>query len=168
MEILNRYFAPFAAFLVLSAIYFSKPDAHTTWLSLGMLAFAIAANLWISRRAYRYIAWTKYLRGGLVWINYLLCIPLVYLLGGWWGPMWLLFLMAPATAALHGKWIETVSVAVASAATLLAIYWFRGLEGDFAWGQAGVHAVFIVFFSLFVHALAEAVVRFRDAAFGRS
>src|SRR5579864_9428855 len=101
MEILNRFFGPFAACLVLAALYFSQPDPSTKWLSLGMLAFAIASNLWISRRAYRYIHLTKYLRGSLVWINYLTCVPLVYLLGGFWGPMWLLFLMAPATAALH-------------------------------------------------------------------
>lgn len=164
MHLLNLYFSPFAALMVVSALAFSQPDPATVRWALAVLAAAVLANFIVSRYAYRFIRWTRTLRLGLIGINYLWSVPLVYLLGGYWGPMWLLFLMAPATAALSLSRLGTWLAALASAATLLLIYWLRGLEGEFAWGQAAVHAVFIVFFSLFVHALAQVAVRLRDAA----
>jgi len=166
MEILNRYFSPFATGLVLSALYFSNPDPGTRWLSLTMLALALGTNHFLGRRSYRHVRWTQQLRTAQVWVNLVTSAPLVYLLGPFWAPMWLLFLMAPASAALIGGRLQTLFVACASAATLLGIYALRGLEGSFFWGMASVHAAFIVFFSLFVNALAQTAVQIRDAALG--
>ncbi|MBI4051569.1 MAG: hypothetical protein HY400_03595 [Elusimicrobia bacterium] len=162
MQFLNSYFTPFAAFLVLSALYFSAPDPWTIWLSVGVLMLSGGINYWFSKNTYRYIYWTKTLRWLQVWLNFIWSVPLFYLLGGWWAPMWLLFLMAPATAALYEGRRSTFLTAFCSSSTLLLLYKLRGLEGGMAWGQALVHSAFIIFFSLFVHSLSQMALRLRS------
>ena len=63
MHMLNRYFAPFALFLILSAIWFSEPEPRDYKLSLAILAVSAAVNWWLDRNAYRFMAWSRRLRG---------------------------------------------------------------------------------------------------------
>ncbi|MFA6004813.1 MAG: hypothetical protein WC881_12195 [Elusimicrobiota bacterium] len=177
MQMLNRYFAPFALLLILSAIYFSTPDPENvrlTWqtykAAFAILALSVLVNMWISKNTYHYIHWARQLKVLQVWLNYFWAIPLVYLLLPFWGPMWLLFVMAPATAALYWRRWQTLATALVSSTTLLVIYHQRGaFEAGFAEGMAGmayVHALFIVVISLFIHGLAETALRLRDARVG--
>lgn len=163
MQMLNRYFTPFALILILSAVYFNEPEPRDTKLSLAILAASILVNWWFSANTYRFIRWSKQMRILQVWLNFVWSVPLVYLLVPYWGPMWLLFVMAPVTAALYmGRW-QTFATAVVSSATLLMVYYFRNpLEGA-ALGMACVHASFILVFSLFIHSLAQTALRLRDA-----
>ena len=163
MQMLNRYFTPFALILILSAIYFSEPEPRDSKMSLGILALSIVVNWWLSANTYRYSRWAKSMRVVQIWINYVWAAPLAYLLVPYWAPMWLLFLMPPVTAALYMTWASTLGVSVVSAGTMLLVYYFRNpLEGP-ALGRACVHASFILLFSLFVHSLAQAALRLRDA-----
>lgn len=164
MNLLNRFFTPFAAILILSAVWFGAPERAAVRWSVGVWLVSIGVNWWLSRNIYRFVGWAPYLRGLQVWLNFVWAVPLFWLLQGFWGPMWLLFVMAPVTAAITQGWGQTLFTACASAATMLVLYWLRGLEGDAAWGMAGVHAVFIVIFSLFVNTLAETALRLRDMA----
>lgn len=161
MRLINRFFGPFAALLILSAVYFSSPDAAVVRASVGILAVSFLVNAWLARNSYRYIHWTQFLRHAQIWLDYLWAVPLVWLLGGWWAPMWLLFIMPPVTAAMVGGFLETLGTAAVSSLTLLALYWLRGLEGEYAWGMALVHAAFIPVISLFVHSLAQTTLRGR-------
>ncbi len=78
--------------------------------------------------------------------------------------MWLLFVMAPVTAALYFSFWQTLATALAASATMLGIYYYRGVfDGGPAAGMAFVEGVFIVIFSLFVHGLAQTALRLRDA-----
>lgn len=167
MNLLNRYFTPFAALLILSAIFFSEPDRATIFLAIGVWVVSILVNWWITANIYHFIQWTGRLKILQVWLNYVWALPLFYLLHGFWAPMWLLFVMTPVTAALYqGKW-QTLSAALVSAGSMLALYWLRshavGLDlGPVLWATAAVQAAFIVIFSLFIHALAETALRLRD------
>lgn len=163
MQLLNRYFFPYAAFLILTAIYCVEPDRRTTALSVGVLLVSAAVNHWFVRYSYRIVRWTRFLRAAQVWLNYVWSVPLVYLLGGWWAPMWLLLAMAPATAAMFQSRRQTLLTAMLSALTLLALYWYRGVEGPVAWGQALVHASFIIVFSMLIHSLNQLALRLRDS-----
>lgn len=167
MQLLNRYFTPFALILILSAIYFSEPDPRSYKLSLGILAASVIINWWFSANTYRFIHWARQMRALQIWLNFFWAVPLFYLLQPYWGPMWLLFVMAPATSALYmGRW-HTLATALVSSATMLAIYYRRGVfEMGPAAGMAAVHACFIIFFSLFVHSLAQTALRLRDANLG--
>lgn len=163
---LNRYFAPFALLLILSAIWFSEPDPRDYKLSLMILAASALSSWWLDRNTYRFVSWARQMRLLQVWLNFVWTVPLFVLLHPYWAPMWLLFVMAPATAALIMGFGQTLFTALVSAGTMLAIYWGRGVFAEGlgpAAGQAFVHAAFIVVFSLFVHALAQTALRLRDA-----
>lgn len=167
MNLLNLYFTPFATMLVLAAIYFTDPDKTTRNLSFGVLLVSLAVNHWFTRNTYRFVGWSSRLKIIQVWLTFLWCIPLFYLLVGYWAPMWLLFVMPPVTAALYqGRW-QTLLTAAVSGATMLGVYHLRsaslGLElGEMAWAMAGIHAAFIIVLALFVHSLAQTALRLRD------
>ena len=170
MQMLNRYFAPFALILILSAIWFNveSPLNWHTWepsyrYALAILAASMLVNWWFSANTYRFIRWSRQMKVLQVWMNFVWAVPLVYLLVPFWAPVWLLFVMAPVTAALYMAWWSTLATALISAGTLLLVYYLRNpLEGAVL-GMALVHASFIVVFSLFVHSLAQAALRLRDA-----
>lgn len=176
MQMLNRYFAPYALLLILSAIWFTveTPTDIGSWdanykLSLGILAASAAVNWWLNKNMYRFYSWAWQMRALQVWLDYVWAAALFWLLQPYWAPMWLLFVMSPATAALFWDRWKTLGMALISAGTMLAIYWQRGVfegGGPMA-GMAVVHAAFIVVLALFVHGLAQAALRLRDAAASR-
>jgi hypothetical protein len=168
MQMLNRYFAPFALILIISDFIFGEPDPFEFKMSLGILVLSIIVNWWLSRNLYRFSGWTQRIRVLQVWLNYIWAVPLFWL-SPLWGPMWLLFVMAPATAAvLMSKW-QTLGISLVSALTMLAIYYDRGVFQSPAYGGMVIdHAVFIVIFSLFIHTLAQTALRLRDVNLGHS
>ncbi len=163
MQILNLYFSPFAAILIIFAIYFSDIEKPAMFISAGILAAVTLLNYWIAKQAYRFLQWTNTIRIVILWLNLAASIMLFYMLGSYWAPMWLLFLTAPATAAMFMSRLRTLAVAFAAAASMLGIYLLKGVEGAVFWGQASVHAIFVIIFSLFVHALAQMALRIRDS-----
>lgn len=166
MQMLNRYFTPFALLLIISAVYFNNmwEDAHgMTQAALGILSADVLINWWIGRNQYRWLARAHQLRLIQVWLNYVWAVLLFGMLYPFWAPMWLLFVVAPTAAAITLSRTHTVFCGVTSAVTMIAVYWHRQpLEGVFL-GMALSHAVFIVIFSLFVHGLAQSALRLRDA-----
>ncbi|HNT98439.1 MAG TPA: hypothetical protein PKK31_09260 [Elusimicrobiales bacterium] len=184
MHILNHFFIPFALILIGFAIYFSEPETAVTRLSFAVLLAAFALNVLINRNTYRFMRWIRALRVGLVWLNLLTAAVLFYLLGGYWAPMWLLFTMPSAAGAMFMGRAGAGLTAAAAAALMMAIYLFRGarfaliadpgittyaealrqvLATGQLWGQAAIHALFIVVFALFVQAMSEMVVKMRDS-----
>ena len=168
MHILNYYFTPFAVILILFAIFFSEPEKSVTYASFGILAAAFIANYWLGSNVYRFLRWSRHIRALTVWMNLAVSAALFYLLAAYWAPMWLLFLTAPAAGAMFMKKWQVLVTAVISAGVMLALYYLRsvvyglGMSSQF-WAMAATQAVFIVFFSMFTAAMAEMVVRVRDA-----
>lgn len=170
MQMLNRYFTPFALVLIVSAVYFRIDDFRESGLrapliAAGILIADMLVNWWIGRNQYRWIGWAPRMRQAQIWLNYVWAVPLFYLLYPYWSPMWLLFVMAPTAAALTTTRLETILCSLVAAGTMIGIYWFRQgwhLEPEF-WGLALSQAAFIVIFSLFVHSLAQTALRLRDA-----
>ncbi|MCX5785296.1 MAG: hypothetical protein NTX59_06375 [Elusimicrobia bacterium] len=165
MHILNYYFTPFAVILISFAIFFSEPERSVTYVSFGLLAAAFALNFWISANTYRLMRLTRSIRGIMVWINLLTSAALFYLLSPYWAPMWLLFLTAPAAAAMFMKKWQVFLTALAAAALMLGIYYLLsgGDMGPQLRAMAVTQAVFIVFFSMFTAAMAEMAVKVRDS-----
>ncbi|MFA6092879.1 MAG: hypothetical protein WCU88_05500 [Elusimicrobiota bacterium] len=168
MNLLNLYFTPFATALVLAAIYFREDiDRTSRNLSLAVLLASLVFNHLFTRYTYRIVGWSSRMKTMQVWLTFFWILPLFYLLGPYWGPMWLLFTMTPVTTALYqGRW-QTLATASVSGASMLALYALRarslGLElGETFWAMAAFHAAFIVVIAMFVHALAETALRMRD------
>jgi hypothetical protein len=63
--------------------------------------------------------------------------------------------------ALYASGLQTFWTAAVSSAALLGIYYSRGLEGPVGWGQASLHAAFIVLISLFVNSIARLVMQMK-------
>lgn len=183
MHILNYYFTPFAVILIVFAILFSRPEPAVTRASFAILAAAFAANWWLGRNTYRFIRWSRIIRSATVWLNLAVSAALFYLLSPFWAPMWLLFLSAPAASAMFMRRWQVFGTALASAALMVGIYFWRavafltadapetGLREALSQaagntqllGMAATQAVFIIFFSMFTAAMAEMVVKVRDS-----
>lgn len=169
MQMLNRYFTPFALVLIISAVYFRIDDFRETgsrapFVAAGILVADVLVNWWLGRNQYRWIKWSRQLRLVQVWLPFVWAVPLFYLLYPYWAPMWLLFVMAPTAAGLTAGRGQTLLCALVSIATMVGIYWSRQpLSGEFL-GVALSQSAFILLFSLFVHSLAQAALRLRDAS----
>jgi len=169
MQMLNRYFTPFALVLIISAVYFRIDDfreagSRAPFVAAGILVADVLVNWWLGRNQYRWIKWARQLRLVQVWLPFVWAVPLFYLLYPYWAPMWLLFVMAPTAAALTASRGQTLLCALVSIGTMIGIYWSRQpLSGEFL-GVALSQAAFILIFSLFVHSLAQAALRLRDAS----
>ncbi len=163
MQMLSRYFTPFALVLILSAVHFSEPEPHITKIAVAILLADVLLNWWIGKNQYRWVGWAGRFRQMQVWLNFVWAVPLFYLLYPYWAPMWLLFVLAPTAAALTTSKLETVLCSLCAAGAMIVVIWSRQpLEGPYL-GMALSHAAFIVIFSLFVHSLAQTALRLRDA-----
>ncbi len=167
MQMLNRYFTPFVLILIVSAAYFrglwEDESRATAYAALAILAADMLVNWWLNKNQYRWAGWAARFRQLQVWLNLGWSIPLFYLLFPYWNPMWLVFVMAPTAAGLTFGLTETVLCALTAAAAMIGVYWLRQpLTGEFL-GMALSQAAFIIIFSLFVHGLAQAALRLRDA-----
>lgn len=163
MQMLSRYFTPFALLLILSAVHFSEPEPGVTKIAIAILAADVFLNWWIGKNQYRWVGWAGRFRQMQVWLNFVWAMPLFYLLYPYWAPMWLLFVLAPTAAALTTSKLETVLCALCAAGAMIGIIWSRQpLEGPYL-GMALSHGAFIVIFSLFVHSLAQTALRLRDS-----
>lgn len=167
MQMLSRYFTPFALVLILLAVQFGEAEPAVTKIAIAILVADVLVNWWIGKNQYRWVGWAGRFRQMQVWFNLVWAVPLFYLLYPYWGPMWLLFVLAPTAAALTTSKLETVLCSLAAAGSMIGIIrWRQPLEGP-ALGMVLSHAVFIVIFALFVHSLAQTALRMRDAGADR-
>jgi len=168
MHILNYYFTPFAIILIVFAVYFSEPEKNITYASFAILATAFGANYWFTKNTYRFMSWMHGIRALMVWLNLLTSTVLFYLLFPYWAPMWLLFIIAPATAAMFLKKNQVFLIAFASAAAMLGSYYVKSLQldmpfGEQLWATAAVQALFVIFISMFMAAMSEMILKVRDS-----
>lgn len=164
IQVVDRYFTPFALILVASALWLGFAEGLTKQIALGIVMFSALFNQASAYLAKRRTEWAVGIGNTRLFVNFALNIGLVYLLGTFWGPMWLLFALTPIATALHASFGQTLLTAGISAGTLLGIYAARGLTGEVGWGMASVHAIFIVFVSLFSNAIAKLVMQMKSAA----
>ncbi len=163
IRIVDRFFTPFALALVVSSLYLGFAEPKIKTFSVGLVIFLGIFNeisAWMARRK---MEWAVPIGSTRIVTNFIANIILVYLLGTFWGPMWLLFVLTPVATALYASWQRTFVTAALSSAALLGIYYSRGLEGPVGWGQASLHAAFIVFISLFVNSIARLVMQMKGA-----
>lgn len=164
VRLVDRFFTPFAVTMVVAATWLGYAEPREQHIALGLVGVLAVFNEISVYAARKRPAWTKTVSYTRLITNFVANIMLVYLLGTFWGPMWLLFVLTPVATALHAEWKKTLLTAVISAAALLGIYASRGLSGPVGWGQASLHAAFIIFISLFVNSIARMVMQMKAAA----
>jgi hypothetical protein len=155
--LVNRYFTPFALLLVGMGLALSQPKAWIAYSCVGILIFSFAFNQGTAFlvRASGSVSWQMaFIR---LYTNLAVNVVLVYLLGGFWEPIWLLFVLTPVATALYGERRQVLSVAGGVAGLLLVTHGLRQLNAPVDWGKPLVEAIFILFLSLFVHDLSRYV-----------
>ncbi|OGS22053.1 MAG: hypothetical protein A2252_02510 [Elusimicrobia bacterium RIFOXYA2_FULL_39_19] len=153
IKIVNLYFTPFATALILIALLISNPGVTYTVGFLCLMLFSIVFNNLTSYFAKREQKWSNLIGVVRLFFNLFMNIIIVYFLGKFWGPLWLLFVLTPIATAIYSSTRNTIVMALLCSLTLMLIYLVRGLSGIVGWGQAISHVLFIIVISLFVHNL---------------
>lgn len=151
--LVSRYATPFAIVLVAMGLLFSQPRGDVWRACLYLLASGIGLNLMMHAYFKKGFA-----TPALIWtrlaMNVVINSLLVYFLGNYWGPTWLLLALTPIATAIYGTRESTLKWAIGIAALLLAIHYVRGGGGPLYWGEQAANALFIVFVSLLINAMA--------------
>lgn len=167
MHLLNYFFTPFGIILVLFAIFFSEPEKNITYLSLTVLFIQFIVNFYISKNIYKFFRHMHQIRISLVLFNILTSAIIFYLTSAYWAPMWLLFIIPSATAAMFLNKLGTLIISLISSLTMLFIYYFRSLlfetqlSSQF-WAMAICHALFIIFLPMFLNFMSQNLLKMRD------
>jgi hypothetical protein len=169
MHLLNTYFTPFALILTVFAIYFSPLEKQTIYITFGILAVTFLINWWVSKNEYKFFKWIQKIRVFTVIFNLLITAIIFYLLGSYWAPTWLLFLIAPSASAMFMKRFHVFLIALTAALLMLGTYYLKSLLlgmqlGTILWAMASIHAIFVILFSLFVNSMSEMILKVRDSS----
>ena len=147
--IINVYLTPLAVILVSIAIVVSKPSGAALYISIALLCTAVLNNILTSILPRKNNAVIRF----RMIFNVLVNIVLVYVLIGYWGPIWYLLLMTPVAAAVYSDRKQVILVSLGMSSVLVIIYLLRGVTGLQSWGQAASRILLMVILSLFINAL---------------
>ena len=153
--LVTSYATPFAVVLVAAGIVLSQPSSPYREISIGLLLFSIVFNIAAVRWIERHQAASLWLIRLRLALNLAVNIGLVYMLGGFWPPIWLLLALTPIATAIYDTKAKTLLVSLAVAAVLLAIHALRGPYSPLEWGAECADALFIVLMSLLVNGLSR-------------
>lgn len=153
--LITRYATPFAVASVTMAVVLSQPRSPYREYSIGLLALSVVFNLgaleWIkARRADA----SGVIKLRLI-LNFLVNVGLVYMLGGYFSAIWLLFALTPIATAIYDTKVKTLGVSVLASAALLLIHAARGNTSPLDWGETASRALFIILMSLMINELAH-------------
>ncbi|MBN1384470.1 MAG: hypothetical protein JW983_06315 [Elusimicrobia bacterium] len=155
VKLINRYFTPFALFLILAAAFLGS-CSRTVIIVSGLLVFiSVELNFFTVNLISDKPEKAKMVIPIRVVSNFLINIVIVYFLIDIWYPIWLLFALTPIASAVYYDEKKCFKISIISAATLLLVHFFKGTSGLLDWGQAATYAVFIVLISMFINGLCK-------------
>jgi hypothetical protein len=153
--LINRYATPLAILLTALGVALSQPKGTVRIISITLLVFGIVfntASLSVIKLAHEAKPWFMELR---LCINLGINLTLVYFLGGYWPPIWLLLALTPIATAVYSTRAQTLRVAAGVSVLLLAIHSARRLNSPMEWGQQAACVAFILLLSLMINELAQ-------------
>ncbi len=154
--LVNRYAMPFAVMTVCLGVALGNPEGFTGKLSFGLLVFGAFFNL----AANRYIESASGNTGAFIkvrlWVNLACNAAIVWMLGGYWTPAWLLLALTPLATAMYSTAAQTMTVSFAVAVFILIRYGARANGGTpLEWGEHACYGAFVILASLMVNGLAR-------------
>ncbi len=159
--LVSTYATPLAVLLVAMGVLLSQPRSPVWEISIGLLLFGIVFNSWSISRLKAGRA-----GGGLIqarlYMNLAVNTVIVYFLGGYWTPVWLLLALTPFATAIYGTKRRTLAMSLGVSCLLLGIFAVRGFKSPLDWGIQVSQAVFIILSSLLINelsALAKSAAR---------
>lgn len=154
--LVNRYATPFAILLVVLGLVLAAPAKTARDVSIALLLFSICFNVFavgVIRKMAETLPWIKKLR---MLINLAVNVVLVYELGPFWQPMWLLLALTPIATAIYEGPTQTLMVSSGTSALIIGVHLLRGGSSPHEWGQTLSYAAFIVLLSLLINELTQA------------
>lgn len=161
--LVNRYMTPFAILLVGVGLVLSQPVPWIAWSCASLVVFSVVFNLGTVRLVQSRGAVPSWMAPVRLWTNLTVNVVFVYLLGGYWTPIWLLFVLTPAATALYADRKRTLATALGVSALMILAFAARRLNAPVDWGKTFVEAAFIVFLALFLNEVATSVRRVENA-----
>ncbi len=152
--LVSGYATPLAVILVALGIVLSAPLSPVREQSVAILGFGIVFNTFVAKAIARG-GGPGLVRLRLV-VNLAVNLLIVFLLGPYWSPIWLLLALTPLAVGIYGTRRATLTAAFGVSAALLAIHATRGLDSPIEWGQQLAHAAFMILVSLMVNELSLA------------
>ena len=153
--LVNKYSTPFAILLISLGIIVSQPQGIIKIVSVGLLFLGIIVNMttlsFLKRNTGVGPWFLEFRLGTNLGIN----IVIVYLLGAYWPPIWLLLALTPLATAIYSTRARTLRVAVGVSLLLLAIHATRHIQSPMEWGQQIAYAAFILLLSPMINELAR-------------
>lgn len=154
-RLVTRYAMPFAIFLVALATFLPTPIRFARNLSLGLLAFSVAFNLITVAMIGRRPELIPRLRGLRTYTNLAVNVVLVYQLGPYWPPIWLLLALTPIATAIYASPRQSLTTSLLIAAVIMGIHLVHGGSSLVDWGQTLTRAAFVIFLSLLLNDMAR-------------
>jgi hypothetical protein len=154
--LVNRYATPFAILLVVLGIVLSSPQGSVRNMSIALLAFSIFFNVMavgVIRSLSESMPWIKKAR---LLINLAVNFILVYILGPFWPPMWLLLALTPIATAIYEGPAQTLLTSAGTSALIVIIHLIRGGNTPHQWGETISYAAFIILMSMLINELTQA------------
>jgi hypothetical protein len=155
VQLVNRYATPFAIFLVALATFLPTPIRFARNLSLGLLVFSVAFNLATVRMITLNPQIMPRLKNLRTYTNLAVNIVLVYQLGPYWPPIWLLLALTPIATAIYASPKQSLATSSLIAVVIMGIHLVHGGSSLVDWGQTITRAAFVVFLSLLLNDMAR-------------
>jgi hypothetical protein len=119
---LTRYGTPLAITLIVQGLYVAVPAGSLRKLCVGLVLTCVFFNIGMLYFIMRLDTYRHMIIRVRVVFNLIFNVLLVYLLGGYWPPIWLLLSLTPIATAIYGTLVETIVAAVGTCVLFLAIY----------------------------------------------
>lgn len=151
VNLVNRYATPLAIILVALGLFLSQPTMPVRNIIVCLLLFSIVFNL-VTVKIIKRGDGTGFIKLRM-FINFAVNVALVYYLGGYWLPIWLLLALTPLATAIYDTRSKTLFVSIGISAILLIIQSTRRPNDLIDWGQQLAYASFIILVSLMINEL---------------
>lgn len=158
-SLVTLYATPLAVFLVILGLIFARPSGRIKELSFGLLVFGLLFNLSLARFLKTYRGNARRLIRLRLFTNLVVNILLVFFLGKYWTPVWLLLVLMPLATAIYESLDKTIAASVSVSFILLTIRILQHPAKPLEWGEHLAYAAFIIMLSLLVHGLSAAARR---------
>ncbi len=152
-NLVGKYFTPLAVLIVANGVILTRPPSPINEICLGLLVFSIFLNLvskdWIDRAEG---GWQLNIR---IVVNLGVNISLVYLLGPYWKPIWLLLLLTPIATAIYGSQNKTIVYSLFSTAVLVFFATRQSGITPIQWAEQVTYGLFIILLSVAIYQLSQ-------------
>ena len=149
VRVVNKFTFPLSILLVVMGLGLAQPVGTVRTLSIGLLAFSVLFNYLsvhlIQQESGRSLRLTR------IYGNFAVNVALVYLLGQFWSPMWLILVLAPVSAAIYGSRRRTIIASTQASAAILVIHFFRRENSPLEWGEQIAYVLFIFLLSFLIN-----------------